>query len=214
MIQVLAVDANRTALTGIRQLIEWQPDTLVLAAAYQRAFAVLEALDALTYDVALIDPSIRGGLELIRTLFRRYRHRSIVAFSVQCDAPSLFDAIEAGARGYLLKSTEPTELVRALVEAARGGAPLSPPVARTLLEHLRRPPGLSSTPPPKLLTPRELEVLSELARGATYAETAARLGIGLGTVQSHVKSIYRKLEVGSKTQAAALALSRGLVSLQ
>ena len=212
MLHIAIVDANRASLEAVERLVDWHTRRFTLAGAFTDATSAREALASAPYDLALVDPTIAAGFDLIRTLSSHRPGAPILAFSTQSDPLTLFDALEAGARGYLLKSTPPERLVDALLDAAAGGAPLSPEVSRVLIEHARRPPGLEHGPSTERLTPRELEVLSELARGATYAETARRLGIGLGTVQSHVKSIYRKLDVASKTQAAAFALARGLVS--
>ena len=129
-----------------------------------------------------------------------------VAFTKFDDAPTILEALRAGARGYLLKSTPSDRVLPQLRDAEQGGLPLSPAVASLVVDNL-----LVATEPQPVLTVRETELLALLARGATYAECASALGIGLGTVQSYVKNIYAKLEVTSKAEAAVAAVRLGLV---
>lgn len=159
-------------------------------------------------DLALVDLECSGGggVEVIKHL-RRSRPECVpVAFTSRDDAATLFDALRAGARGYLLKTTAPDQLYAALLEAAAGGAPLSPGIAHLVISAFSAE-AAGETP----LTKREREVLALLAKGHTYADVAKALDLGLGTVQGHVKAIYGKLEIGSKAEAAAIAMRLGLV---
>ncbi len=117
-------------------------------------------------------------------------------------------AIRAGAHGYLLKEWTPTQIVNAIRSAAVGGAPMSPSIARLVLESLRERTQDDEGPE---LTGREREVLALLCEGRTYREVGAALEIAVGTVQTHVKMIYGKLEVASKAELAAVAFRRGLI---
>ena len=125
-------------------------------------------------------------------------------------------AILAGASGYILKEMTPAALVDAVVQAAQGGAPLSPSVASAILATYRERCGSEPTSQTVRLdvadlTPRELDVLRLLCDGSTYVNVAAALGIGVGTVQSHVKSIYGKMGVASKTELASAARRRRII---
>lgn len=158
------------------------------------------------FDVALVDiglPDI-SGTAVIAEL--RRRGCVPVAFTVFDDAKTVLTALRAGARGYILKSTPTERILPQLREALAGGMPLSPAVAALVVETM-----LSSTESERRLTERESELLALLARGATYAQCASALGIGVGTVQGYVKNIYGKLDVSSKAEAAVAAVRLGLV---
>lgn len=163
----------------------------------------------LQFDVALIDLGLPdgSGVDVVAAM-RRLRPGAVpLVFTVFDDAPTVFLAIRAGARGYLLKSTPRERLVELIREAHDGGAPMTPSIARLVVETLAQ----GSSPAEQPLTPREQEVLVLLAKGVSYQGIAEVLGIGLGTVQGHVKRIYEKLEITSKAEAATLAAKWGLV---
>lgn len=176
-----------------------------------------EALDLLTggldMEVALVGLRLpdKPGAELIRTIRRMRPLASPIALSRAEDAGTIFEALRAGARGYLLMDTPPERLIAGIEEVVAGGAPMSPAVARRVVESFS---GTASPLPPPGddgLTPREKDVLDRLTQGFTYQGIGHALGVGLSTVQGHIKSIYRKLDVRSKAEATAVALKRGLV---
>jgi DNA-binding NarL/FixJ family response regulator len=158
------------------------------------------------FDVALVDIGLpdMSGTTVIAAL--RQRGCVPVAFTVFDDAKTVLTALRAGARGYILKSTPTERILPQLREALDGGMPLSPAVASLVVETM-----LSTGESERRLTDRETELLALLARGATYAQCASALGIGIGTVQSYVKNIYGKLDVSSKAEAAVAAVRLGLV---
>jgi DNA-binding NarL/FixJ family response regulator len=139
----------------------------------------------------------------------------VVVVTVFEEPGTVLQAICAGADGYLLKSARAIEIVDQIRSGAGGGAPLTPGVARTLLRVVRRlgtGEGNGSQSPGRVdLTPREQEVLRALVSGRSYKEVAAHLGIGLGTVQTHVKRIYDKLQVHRVAEAVGRAIREGLV---
>lgn len=178
-----------------------------------------------TFDAALVDLGLpdMSGIEVIATLREEAPSCTPVAFTVFDDAPTILAALRAGARGYILKSTPTARIVPQLRDAIAGGMPLSPTVASLIVETMLGQTGTSAstssgrspcqnTRPRAQLTERETELLALLARGATYAQCAEALGIGVGTVQSYVKSIYTKLDVGSKAEAAVVAVRLGLLT--
>ncbi len=200
-ISVLLIEdhsGTREALAAALRL-----DGLVIAGALGSAEAALEALPSLHADVALVDLGLPRlpGVELIRRLRKLAPGLAVLVLTVFEQEELIIEAIEAGAQGYLLKDASPGEVRVAIEQVMQGLAPLSPAVARHVLARLRTEPPAR----PFGLSDRELEVLGLLARGYTYASAAQALGIGVGTVQTHVKAIYRKLEVSSKTEAAAVA---------
>lgn len=200
MFRILLVDDDVALANGFARALgarssgAWQVQHAV-SLSDARALALGGSFELAIVDLGLPDGS---GIELIRE-FTTERLRA-VAFTIFDDRERVLGALRAGAIGYLLKD-EPVERVITQVEECLGGHfPVSSRVARYLLE-LCRPVNLESP-----LTAREQDVLSCLERGDSYVECATRLGITLGTVQTHVKSLYRKLEVSSRAEATAWAV--------
>jgi DNA-binding NarL/FixJ family response regulator len=206
-LRVLIVEDEPWVRRGVEEALRAQGADVV---ALARGRDAMEAARNATFDAALVDlglPDV-SGIEVIADLREGARTCTPVAFTVFDDAPTVLAALRAGARGYMLKSTPTERIVPHLHEAIAGGMPLSPAVARLVVDTML---GQDSMPRPAL-TDRETELLSLLARGATYSQCADALGIGVGTVQSYVKSIYAKLDVGSKAEAAVVAVRLGLVT--
>jgi DNA-binding NarL/FixJ family response regulator len=164
------------------------------------------------WDVVLMDLQLgdASGLDGIRALKRLRPELAVVVLTAFENPGTILDAISAGANGYVLKRASVAELGAAIRAASEGGAPLTPLVAARILETLRGDGG-SRPPAPVGLTERERDVLRELSGGASYQGTADALGMSLDTVRTHIRSIYRKLEVRSAPQAVARALRDRLV---
>ncbi len=165
-----------------------------------------ELLSAQEFDLALIDIHLPdgNGIDLLEEITARSPETYCVIATVFSDDEHLFDALRAGAQGYLLKDQSTEQLARHLRGIAEDQPPLSPLVARRVLQFFC---------PPKRheLTPRELDVLASIGRGLRLKEVAAELGISVHTVGDHVKSIYRKLEVSNRAEATLQAARRGLI---
>ena len=169
-------------------------------------------------DVLLVDlglPDIHGT-EVIRHAVRRRPDCDIMVITVFGDERNVLASIEAGATGYVLKDSSDADFVANILELRAGGAPMSPGIARMVLTHMHARGRPDTTPPTGVagqaeLTPREIDVLSALCRGYTYAEIGERLGISLGTVTSHIKNSYRKLTVHSGAAAVTRAAELGLL---
>lgn len=176
-----------------------------------------QALDALEQGrephVALIDLGLpdMSGVELIARMLARRPRLAPIALSVRFDDSAVFGALRAGAVGYLLKESTPEAIVRAIHEAAAGGSPLSPSVARRIVRQLQ--PDADSLKSFDL-TERERQVLELLCSGASYREVAGALGVSEGTVHTHVKRVYDKLGAGNKADAVRIALDARLVPLR
>jgi len=155
-------------------------------------------------DIGLPDGS---GVDIVRRLSRDHPDALPVVATIYDDDAHLFDAIAAGARGYVLKDEEAGLLVNYLRRIERGEPPLSPSIAHRMLAHFRAP---AQQRDEAGLSPRETEVLTLLARGLTVAEAAARLGLQPQTVASYVKVIYQKLCITSRAEATREAMKRGL----
>lgn len=168
-----------------------------------------EALQQIGYDlpdIVLVDLGLprMSGIEGIRILKERYPNLPVVVLTVYEDDKRIFDAMCAGACGYLLKKTAPARLLESLREAVDGGAPMSPEVARKVIALFReiRPPEDADYH----LTPHEIRLLKLLVEGHNYKTAALELGVSVNTIRFHMRSIYEKLQVHSKSEAVAKAL--------
>jgi DNA-binding NarL/FixJ family response regulator len=173
-----------------------------------------EALQKIGFDlpeVALVDIGLPGmsGVEGIWLLKERYPDLLLLVLTVYDDDERIFDALCAGASGYLLKKTPPARLLECLKEAVAGGAPMSPEVARRVIRLFReiRPPERADYH----LTPHEVRLLKLLVEGHNYKTAAAELGVTVSTINFHLQSVYQKLQVHSKTEAVAKALRNRLI---
>lgn len=172
-----------------------------------------EALDKIAHDlpdVVLMDIGLPGmnGIEGTRRLKERFPQMVLLAHTVYEDDERIFDALCAGASGYLLKKTPPARLLEGLQEAAKGGAPMTPEVASRVVKMFRehRPPDRSYE-----LSPHELRLLKLLMEGHNYKTAATNLGVTTHTISFHLQKIYEKLHVHSKTEAVARALQDRLL---
>jgi DNA-binding NarL/FixJ family response regulator len=161
-------------------------------------------------EVALVDIGLPGmsGIEGARVLKHRYPGLQVLILTVYNDDDRIYDAICAGASGYLLKTTPPARLLESIQEIVAGGSPMSPEVARRVLDtvrRIRRPHNAMLD-----LTPHELRLLKLLVEGHTYKTAASELGISINTVSFHVRRIYERLHVHSKSEAVARALMNRL----
>jgi DNA-binding NarL/FixJ family response regulator len=165
------------------------------------------------FQLGLIDLSLPdgSGIEVIQRLATECPSCTIVVATIFDDDEHLFPALRAGAQGYLLKDEAPEVLTRQLQGIREGRPPLSPSVARRMLSHFRGIPDAVQEEQKSLLSPREREVVGQLARGISIAAIAQEMGISHHTVGDHVKNIYRKLNITSRAEAALQAKNMGLV---
>ena len=186
---------------------EWSVEAVMDGA---RAERLLEQT-ARAPELILVDMGLPyvGGLEVIRQARRRFPQLAILVVSSQTSDSVLLDAIRAGAHGYLLKGEPPQALVQAISDVLDGQYPISPSLARLLFKLAGAPPESSHASP--TLTPREIELLKALAEGLSYSQCADLMGIALSTVQSHIRNLYRKLEVRTQMQAVSKARRFGII---
>jgi DNA-binding NarL/FixJ family response regulator len=212
----IAVVEDDPVLRGhLAETIERVPgfDLCGTAATFEQGLRLLTRCDVLLLDLALPDGN---GLDLIR------RARSsglndlkIIVITIFGDVRNVVQVIEAGADGYLLKGAGMGDCEKAIRDVLAGGAPISPAVAGHILARVRHhAPVPAAAGPATTLTDKETEVLTELARGYSYKEVAIRLDISHHTVADHVKAIYRKLSVNSRSEAVFEAMQSGLIDLR
>lgn len=179
-----------------------------LVAEYKSAEEAFPAITALNLDVVISDIGLPGtnGIDLLKKLRPFMPRTQFMLFTVHDDDLRVFEALKAGANGYMLKSSTPIAMLEAVRELMHGGAPMSASVARRLVDHLR--PAPASSGDHEALTPREQNVLDMLAQGLLYKEIAQHEGLSISTVKAHIHSIYKKLHVGSKQEALERYRSR------
>jgi DNA-binding NarL/FixJ family response regulator len=179
-----------------------------LVGSYGDAESALKSLPAVNPRVVLMDINLPGmdGVQCVRRLKAVMPDVEFIMLTVYQDSLLLFQSLMAGASGYLLKRVSPDKLLLAIREVCAGGAPMTPGIARQIVQHFQQAP--SQTSDLARLTPREKDVLDQLARGFGYKEVADNLHIGTGTLQTHVHNIYEKLQVHSRTEAVVKYLNR------
>lgn len=209
-VKVAIIEDLREIREGLATLIDLT-DGFRCTGRYGSVEEALSRLPREVPDVVLSDIGLPGmnGIEGVRVLKGRYPHLLFLMLSVYDDDERVFDALCAGATGYLLKKTPPARLIESLKDAVEGGAPMSPEIARKVITLFRefRPPTRSDYD----LTPHETRILKLLVEGHNYKTAAAELGVSVNTVSFHLKKIYEKLQVHSKSEAVAKALRDGLI---
>ena len=208
MTTVLLVDDHPVVREGLRGMIDAEPDLTVVGEAGAGAEAVPMA-ESLCPDVILMDlrmPDVDGVTATERILAVLPRTRIVVVTTYESDA-DILRAVEAGAAGYLLKDASRSELAEAVRDAARGKTVLAPTVADRLVRFVRQP-GTAT------LSTREVEVLSQVAKGKTNADIGRQLHISEATVKTHLLRAFNKLGVSDRTAAVTTAMSLGLLREQ
>jgi DNA-binding NarL/FixJ family response regulator len=215
MIRVVVADDQELVRAGFRALVDSDPDLEVVAEAANGALAV-EAVDHGGADVVLMDirMPVMDGIEATRLLRAMDDPPEVLILTTFDTDENVFDALEAGAAGFLVKDTPPVQLLGAIKAAAHGGAVISPATTRRLVDHLvaaRTGPASARSASLALLTDREQEVLGLIAQGCSNREIAGRLFISELTAKTHVSRVLTKLGVVSRVQAAVVAHDAGLV---
>ena len=209
-VRVALIEDLREVREGLAMLINGTHG-YACTGSYRTMEEALVRLDGAPPDVILTDLGLPGmsGIDGIRILRARFSAVPILALTVYDNDDQIFAALCAGASGYLLKNTPPARLLGSLSEAVAGGAPMSPEVARRVISLFRefRPPARASY----RLTAQEAELLKLLVEGHHYKTAAEQLGITPNTVSFHLKNIYQKLQVHSKTETVAKALREHLI---
>src|SRR5690606_1988216 len=192
---------------GLKQFIALNPEFTVLD-TFETAEQALEELPTLNRDIVIMDISLPGmsGIECIRRVRKKLPKVQFMMFTVYENDEKVFDALKAGATGYMLKSTGLLQLVEGLKELHNGGSPMSANIARKLVNLFTSEHG--DAEPGGVLSNRENEILQHLAKGLLYKEIADQLGISVGTVRQHIHKIYEKLHVQNRTEAINKAIRK------
>lgn len=209
MIAVAIVDGQRDIRDGLEHLLT-NTDGFTCTGTYADAEAAIAAMNEQPPDIVLIDidfPKEGAGIDVIRALKRESPDVNIVVHTYLADDKYIFKAFKAGAFGYLTKSIFPSELLDALREVERGGAPMSRPVARKVVSYFS-----DQYNPITSLSRREKEVLNLLCEGHNYKDIAGALFVSPNTIRFHLKNIYKKLRVHSRHEAVIKATRMGMVS--
>jgi len=206
-IRVALVEDNDDLRVSMKSLLRRSPRVRVVA-DYADAESALSDISRHKPDVVLMDIKLpkMDGVECVKLLKGLLPTVLIIMLTIHDDNDSLFNSILAGADGFLLKDTVPSRLVEAIEEVRNGGSPMTPQIARRIVQRFRK----SDVVPASMenLTPREQEVLEQLALGSRYKEISDKLGISLDGIRFHIRGVYNKLHVHSRTEAVLKYLKR------
>lgn len=207
-IRVTLFDDNELVRQSLTEMIE-HSETHKVAGAFENCLSLADDILATYPDVVLMDISMPGmnGIDAVKVLRSHFAELPVLMQTVFEDDNSIFDAIAAGAGGYILKNAPSHKLLEAITEVYQGGAPMSPLIARKVVQHFQQTQHEKET---FRLSPREMEVLQYLVQGLPYKQIGDKMNIGYDTVRAHMKKVYEKLHVCSMTEAVAKAIKFNL----
>lgn len=208
MINVGIIEDNKYMREGWQTFIDYEKDLCVIGCfdSCEAAFhaPVFERMNVLIQDIGLPGMS---GIECVRKIRTEYPDIHIIIASVFEDDDNVFEAIKAGAIGYLTKKITPDEMIDAIRDAQEGGSPITPSIARKIVAEMHAP----IVDQEHKLSDRELQILQELATGKSYAAIGKSIYLSVDGVRHHVRSIYRKLEVHNRTEAVKKGIDRKIL---
>ena len=210
VLRVAIVDDDARLRDALATLIDQNPGTRCVA-QFGSVEQAMRGLDVKKVDVLLLDVNMprESGAEGVKRIREAHPGIAVLMLTAFSDEARVFESICNGAVGYLLKTITPARLVMAIEDAAAGGSPMSPEIARKVVALFQRTgaPGVDNA----MLTPQEVRLLALLARGSTYQAAADDMHVSVNTVRNYVRSIYEKLHVHSKSEAVAKAFRQGLI---
>lgn len=204
----MIVEDNGLLRENLRLLLGGEPG-IEVAGVFESAEEALPAIRKAAPDVMLVDIGLPGmsGVELTKSVKSRFPGIEILTHTVFEDRENVFSAIKAGASGYILKGSTPRELIEALNNVYQGGAPMSPKIARKVIQEFQD----EKASEPYLLSMREREIVKEIEKGLSYKEIAERFNISRHTVHTHIKKIYEKLHAKDRQEALLKARKKGII---
>lgn len=215
MIRILICDDQDLVCEGLRAILSTDPDFEVVGVAHDGSQA-LELIPQTAPQIVLMDLKmpVMNGIQATRHIHDEHPDIKVLVLTTYAEDQWVFDAIRGGAAGYLLKDTPREDLIAAIKDTVAGKTYIDPEVAGKLFDHVAQKTTGPNTAIIAELSERERDVLRLLARGLSNADIAARLYLSEGTVRNYVSSIFAKLEVTDRTQAAVLAIRYGVVDVQ
>lgn len=211
LMRVVIVEDNQYIREGWETILDSDPK-IVVKSVFRDCESALESDDIEYCDIILLDIQLPGimGTEGVEKFLKINPSLAIIMISVMEDSQHIFEALQNGAIGYLIKKVGPDELIQAVKDAYEGGSPMSPIIARKVIASMQTQPKKKE----KLdLTDREQEVLKLLAEGNSYSAIANEIYLSVDGVGYHIRNIYRKLQVNSKAEAVAKGLANGLITM-
>ena len=210
IIKVAIVEDNPYMREGWETFIDLEKDMCVIG-SFESFEEGWESKEFAKCDLIIMDIELPGisGIEGVKKIKNAGLEAEIIMATVFDDDENIFNAVKAGAIGYLLKKTSPEDLILAIRQANEGGSPMTPNVARRIISTLH----IKKLSDEQKLTEREHEILEELATGRSYAEIGKKVFLSVDGVRHHIRSIYKKLEVHSRPEAVSKAINRNLIAL-
>jgi len=204
------VEDDRGTREGLAALVGGTPGFRCVG-AYASVEHALKGLERATPDVLLLDIHLPGvsGSQGVRVLRDRYPRMQVLMLTIYAEEERIFESLCNGACGYLLKKTPPARLLEAIVEAHEGGSPMSPDIANKVVRALQESGPVKK--PEQSLTPHEARIVRMLADGDSYQDVGDRLGVTVNTVRNHIRHIYEKLHVHTKSEAVSKAIRGRLI---
>ncbi len=209
LIKIIIIEDNRYMREGWKTILDFESDFVVLG-AFESCEEAFDTDLPPKADVVLMDIELPGmsGIEGVEYLQEKHPDLSVIMATVFDDDKNVFDALCAGAVGYLMKKVSPEELKQAIRDATEGGSPMTPNIARKVISTFHQP---SSNEEVDELNERELEILEQLAKGKSYAAIGKTVFLSVDGVRYHIRNIYRKLQVHSRSEAVSKGISRRLI---
>ncbi|HCT51423.1 MAG TPA: DNA-binding response regulator [Balneola sp.] len=210
LIKVGIVEDNPYMREGWETFIDLEQDMCVIG-SYESFEDAWDSDELKKCDLIIMDIELPGisGIEGVKKIKSHNLKAEMLMATVFDDDENIFNAVKAGAVGYLLKKTSPEDLVKAIRQAMSGGSPMTPNIARKVINTFH----IKSLPSEKQLSERELEILRELATGRSYAEIGKKIFLSVDGVRHHIRGIYKKLEVNSRSEAVSKGINRNLIAI-
>ncbi len=208
LIKIIIVEDNRYMREGWKAILDFESDFVVIG-TFESCEEAFESDELSKADLIMMDIELPGmsGIEGVEWLQEHHPEINIIMATVFDDDKHVFDALCAGAVGYLMKKTSPEDLKQAIRDAQEGGSPMTPNIARKVISTFHQP----TVKEEEQLNERELEILEQLATGKSYAAIGKAIFLSVDGVRYHIRNIYQKLQVHSRSEAVSKGISRRII---